>query len=430
MKRYLLTIIAAAVINVPVIAATGEDSATQPESMTKPEPAQPEPKADASPFKFSAIFDVQVQKNLWDEFGGSATDRFTIKENAAGYQDVVNDFWMRVTLKGSYRLKNLEGVFNVRFYPYWTQRRNYIADNGISGAGGADVAQYLDVWELNQAYLKVFKEYTPQENLTFQPYFKVGRDGMLNSCSQLFGNYLDQPTGGYGQENKSNITGPFLNKKVFANQMEAGFTFNIYDVVGGATSLMIGGNMNNDKFYSAPSPAIYQLFDSKLNAGFFRAYQDLYFLNRRFHIGAGVRDYSTPYDSAASILTKSHYLSVQGAFDAVICKDVKFYTEMAMQQLGTQSTSGICRPINMGITVPTLGAVDTLAIELENVATTFVGDESMRDATGQRNPITLALAWGIVVQKKFLNRANIAWGLYTGDPYGDMQTTLRLTTLF
>jgi hypothetical protein len=101
-----------------------------------------------------------------------------------------------------------------------------------------------------------------------------------------------------------------------------------------------------------------------------------------------------------------------------------------MQQLGVQSSTGIVRPINMGITVPTLGAVDTLAIELENVATTFVGDESMRDATGQRNPITLALAWGIVVQKKFLNRANIAWGLYTGDPYGDMQTTLRLTTLF
>ena len=259
MKRYLLTIIAAAVINVPVIAATGEDSTTQSEPMAKLEPAQPEPKADASPFKFSAIFDAQVQKNLWDEFGGSATDRFGFAQNAAGYQNVVNDFWMRVTLKGSYRLKNLESVFNIRFYPYWTQRRNYIADNGISGAGGADVAQYLEVLELNQAYLKVFKEYTPKENLTFQPYVKVGRDGMLNSCSQLFGNYLDQPTGGYGQENKSNITGPFLNKKVFANQMEAGFTFNIYDVVGGATSLMIAWSnsapMTTPASGSAPPPA-------------------------------------------------------------------------------------------------------------------------------------------------------------------------------
>jgi hypothetical protein len=35
-----------------------------------------------------------------------------------------------------------------------------------------------------------------------------------------------------------------------------------------------------------------------------------------------------------------------------------------------------------------------------------------------------------VVQKKFLNRLNIAWGLYTGDPYGDMQAALRITSYF
>jgi hypothetical protein len=418
MKRYLLTIIAATVLNLP--ATAGEP------------PAQPEPNADASPGKFSAIFDAQVQKNLWDEFGGNATDRFTSQQNALGYQDIVNDFWMRVTLKGSYRLKYLEGAVNLRFYPYWTMRRQIYQDPN-SGTTAPDLKSYLDVIEINQAYVKTFKEYAPQENLTFQPSLKVGRDGMLNSSSELFGNYLDQPTGGYGQENISNITGPFLNKKVFANQVELGFTFNVFNMVGGATSVMIGGNLNNEKFYSAPTPIIYQLFDSKLSAGFFRAYQDLYFLNKRIHVGGGVRDYSLPFDSSASsgyILVHSHYLSAQAAFDAVIWNDVKFYTEMAMQQIGSQSSTGIVRPINVGITIPTFGAVDTLAVELENAAKTFFSDQSMRDATGQRSPTTLALAWGIVVQKKFLNRVSIAWGLYTGDPYGDLQSALRLSTYF
>ena len=102
---------------------------------------------------------------------------------------------------------------------------------------------------------------------------------MLNSCSELFGNYLDQPISGYGQTNTSNVTGPFLNKIVFANQIEAGFLFNLFGRVRGKTSLMIGGDVNNTKFYTGPTPHIYQYLDSKLSAGFFRPYQDLYFSN-------------------------------------------------------------------------------------------------------------------------------------------------------
>jgi hypothetical protein len=432
MNRYLLTIIAASAMHLPAIALESDSAAAGREPATQPEP-KAEAKTEASPFKFSVIFDAQVQKNMWDEFGGNdntiTTFRATSNQNATGYQDVVNDFWMRVTLKGSYRLQYLEGVFNLRFYPYWTMRRTVYVPSG-SGTAAPDLLGDLDVIELNQAYVKVFKEYSPQKDLTFQPYFKVGRDGLLNSCSELFGNYLDLPTGGYAQQNASNIIGPFLNRKVFANQMEVGFAFNVFNMVGGATSLMIGGDVNNDKFYSAPFPRIYELLDSKFSAGFYRVYQDLYFFNKRIHIGGGVRDYSTPYDSASAILAKSHYFDAQGAFDAVIYKDLKFYTEMAMQKIGSASSPGIGRPINVGITIPTFGAVDTLAVEFENVATTFFSDSSMRDATGQRSPKTMSGAWGIVVQKKFLNRLNIAWGIYTGDPYGDMQAALRISTYF
>ena len=74
------------------------------------------------PFKLTAVFETQVQKDLWDEFGDSTT-RFKAFNIPAGYPETVENFWMRVALIGSYRLKNLEGVFNLRFYPYWTMRR-------------------------------------------------------------------------------------------------------------------------------------------------------------------------------------------------------------------------------------------------------------------------------------------------------------------
>jgi hypothetical protein len=108
---------------------------------------------------------------------------------------------------------------------------------------------------------------------------------------------------------------------------------------------------------------------------------------------------------------------------------VKFYTEMAMQKLGTLSSTGIVRPINVGITIPTFGVVDTLAVEFENVAQTFFSDSSMRDGVG-RPDATLALGWGVVVQKKYLDKVSIAWGLFTGNAYGDMQAVLRLSTSF
>ena len=422
MKRCLLTIIAGAVIGMPVAAVETDSTAVAaaPQTVSK---------AEAPPFKFSVVFDAQVQKNLYDEYGAGSSTRWTQNNGAPGYQLTVDDFWLRVALKGSYQLKYLEGVFNLRFYPYWTGRRKLMEESNVYGAPPIDFGLYLDVWELTQAYIKVFKEYSPQKDLTFRPYFKIGRDGMLNSCSELFGNYLDQPTAGYGDDRKANVAGPFLNKKVFANQIEAGFAFNVFNMVGGRTSLMIGGNVNNNQYYSGPFPPIWQRLDSRLSAGFLRVYQDLYFMNNRVHVGGGMRDYTTTVDTAGNVLSKSHYFAAQGAFDVVIMKDMKFYTEMGMQKLGTLSSTGIVRPINMGITLPTFGVVDTLAVEFENVAETFFSDSSMRDGVG-RPENTLALGWGVVVQKKYLDKVSIAWGLFTGNAYGDMQAVLRLSTSF
>jgi hypothetical protein len=300
-----------------------------------------------------------------------------------------------------------------------------------SGTPPPDLISWLDLIELNQAYIKVFKEYDPRENLTFKPLLKIGRDGLQNSCSQLFGNYLDQPAGGYGDSRYVNITGPFKNRKIFANQIEFGFAFNAFDIVGGATSLMIGGNLNNTNFYGTVATQFYQIEDSKLSAGFFRFYQDLYFLNKRFHAGMGVRKYVSIQDSAAigGYWMRTNYITAQWALDAVICKDVKFYSEMAMQQMSSTASTGIVRPINMGITLPTFGMLDTFALEVENVASTFISDESMRDAISGRKP-TRALGWGMVAEKKYCNRFIIDWGLFTGTPTGDMKTTLRLTSQF
>jgi hypothetical protein len=441
MKRYLLTIIAATVIYMPAIALEMDTAASKTDTASvaattdihMPAIAQEKDaaasKTDASSFKFSAITDMQFEKQLYDEFSSSSTNRISTGGVVTNYRQAADEFWMRVALKGSYQSKYLESVFNLRFYPYWLMRRDYTKENNISGAGGADLARYLEVWELNQAYFKVFKEYLPQENLTFKPHFKIGRDGLQNSCSQLFGNYLDQPAGGYGDSRFTNVAGPFKNRKIFANQLELGFAFNVFDKVGGTTSLIImGGNLNNTTFYGTAATQFNQIEDSKLTAGFFRAYQDLYFLNKRIHAGAGVRNYTSIHDLAgeAGHFVRCRYLTAQCALDAVIVKDVKFYTEMAVQEMDTTaSTTGVVRPINVGITIPTFGVLDTLALEFENVANTFFSDQSMRDAV-VRSP-TRAFGWGVVFEKRYLNKFVIDWGLYSGNPTGDMKTTLRLT---
>jgi hypothetical protein len=417
MKQYLLMFIAVTFMRLPATAGQLADSTSV-----------------ATGFKFKAIVETQVQKDLWDEFGDSTT-RFT-SNMINGYQEAVEDFFMRVSLIGSYRLNNLEGVFNLRFYPYWTLQRQ------IPNAGSApDLASYLDLIEINQAYIKTFKEYTPHKDLTFEPWFKAGRDQIQNSCGQIFGNYLDQPVGGYNYSavpDTSNITptGPLWNRMVFANEIEAGFSFNVYNMVGGRTSVMIGGNVsdgnvNNNGLYEAFN--FYQSLDSKLSAGFYRIYQDFYFLNSRIHIGGGVRDYSTTVDTG--ILAKFDFFSAQGAFDAVIMKDMKIYTEMAMQRQPPEpnlgiSTESIIRPINAGLTIPTFGVADTLAVEFENIGKTYFSNQSMRAQVGPRTGSSMALAWGFVVQKKFWDRVNLGWGLYTADNYGDLASILRLSTYF
>jgi hypothetical protein len=414
MKRYLLTILTAMAMHMPAI-AQGKDTTAS--------------KTDAAPFKFSAVMDIQVEKQLYDEFFRGSPTRIS-NATVSGYRQVIDEFWMRVALKGTYKLEYLESAINLRFYPYWTMRRKVYVDPS-SGTNPTDLLGYLDVIELNQAYIKAFKNYLPRENLTFRPTLKVGRDGLLNSCSQLFGNYLDQPTGGYGDSRYVNITGPFKNRKVFANQFELGFAFNVFDMVGGATSLMVGGNLNNSNFYNATATQFFQIEDSKLSAGFFRIYQDMFFLNNRLHLGAGFRKYVSVQDSAATAgyLIKTNYVTAQIACDAMIAKDMKFYTEMAVQKMSSTASTGIVRPINVGITLPTFGMLDTLAVEFENVANTFFSDQSMRDAVYGHTP-TRALGWGIITEKRYFNRFVVDWGLYSGNPAGDMKTTMRVTSIF
>lgn len=457
MKRYLLTIIAATVLYMPATAQESDTTATTSAAPTADAYTTAEPTAAAStidattkattkpnatstttaaqanaasPVKFSAVVDMQVDKLLYDDFNSTPEKNNRISNAlVSGYRQAFDDFWLRVGLKGMLRLKYLESAFDLKFYPYWTLRRQ-IYTNPNEGTPAPDLHSYLDFFEVNQAYFKVFKEYSPQTNLTFKPHIKIGRDGMLNSCSQLFGNYLDQPAGGYGASRYTNIAGPFKNRKISANQMELGFIFNCFDIVGGATSLMIGGNLSNGVFYGSAATQFWQIEDSKLSAGFVRAYQDLYFMDNRFHAGIGFRNYTSIQDTAGTQghLTESNCFAAQWAFDAVIVKDVKFYSEMSMQKMSSDASSGIVRPINVGITLPTFGVLDTLAVEIENVANTFFSDKSMRDPVAGRDN-TKALGWGIVVEKRFLNRIIIDWGLYSGNPTGDMKTTLRLTSL-
>jgi hypothetical protein len=414
MKHYLLTIIATALLYIPATALEKDTAASG---------------AGAFQIKFSATIDMQVEKKMYDEYGSVVnTTRFTTQPNGLfGYRQAFDDFWMRVALKGMCRSKYLESAFNVRFYPYWTLRRKVYVDPN-NGTPPNDLLGYLDVIELNQAYVKAFKEYSPRTGVTLQPHIKIGRDGLLNGCSQLFGNYLDQPTGGYGAARTENVVGPFKNRKIFANQMEAGFAFNASNIVSGATSLMIGGNVNNDKWYEKSATQYYQLLDSKLSAGFIRGYQDFFLLNKRVHVGGGFRKYTAPTDSGG-ILVANDFNVWQWIFDAAIIKDVKFYTEMAVQKMSSNASTGIVRPINAGITLPTFGVLDTLAVEFENVANTFFSDKSMRDPVYGRLD-TRALAWGMVVEKRYFDRVVIDWGLYSGNPTGDMKTTLRLTSNF
>jgi hypothetical protein len=413
-KHFKLLIITVVVLYVPAITAE-KDSI--------------DAVAKANPVKFSAVVDMQVEKKLYDEYGSTINTTRIDNPSLVNYREAFDDFWMRVALKGNCRLQYLEGAFNLRFYPYWTMRRKMYSSS-TSGGLGADLQGYLELLELNQAYIKAFIENTPKNGLTFTPHIKVGRDGLLNACGQLFGNYLDQPVGGYGASRTDNVVGPFKNRKIFANQLEVGFTFNVFNTFEGVTSLMAGANLNNEKFYQSSTTQYWQILDSKLSAGFIRFYQDFYFMSKRFHVGGGFRKYTAPRDSISGIIIiPNTYTSGQWTLDANILPGLKIYTEMGVQKMSSDASTGIVRPMNVGITIPTFGIVDTFAVEIENVSTTFFGSKSMRDPVAGREK-TQALGWGLVVEKKWFDRCVFDWGLYTGNPTGDMKTTMRLTFLF
>lgn len=395
-----------------------------------------------SRLKFGATVDMQVERGMWDVFGMDDKKRLHYSALSDQYRQAADDFWMRVALREMYRSRHFESAFALRFYPYWTMRRSGSAFQPGSDAG--DLKMNLDVLEINQAYLKTFKEYVVNDN-RFRIHFKIGRDGLLSTGSQLFGNYLELPTAGYGETRKSNVVGPFKNRKVFANQIEVGFNFNIDDVMSGKTSLMIGGNVNNQQWYTAPTPQISENMDSKLSAGFTRGYQDLYFWKNRVHVGGGFRVYTTkitkteerefydstgaPYTESVSFAADARYINGDWVFDIVILPDLKFYSEFGFQKLGINSSTGIVRPFTAGFTIPTGGVLDVLAIEIENVADTFFSDKSMRDEIGNREK-TNSFAWGIVTEKWLLKdeRVGVAWGVYSASPYGDMKTSFRITS--
>jgi hypothetical protein len=247
-----------------------------------------------SDVQWGATVDMQVDKEMGDEFGMDSKNRLQHSSLTHAYRRIVDDFWMRVALRAKYQYRFIESAFALRFYPYWTLRRK----GGFEK--GADLDMFMDVLEINQAYIKFYKEYNSNSN-KFAAHLKIGRDGLLSTGSQLFGNYLELPTAGYGDSRSANVTGPFKNRKVFANQLEIGFNFKISDVLSGTTSLMRGGNVNNRQWYTAPSPAISEEMDSRLSAGFTRGYQDLYFWNERIHFGAGFRIYTTKVSKTAQL---------------------------------------------------------------------------------------------------------------------------------
>jgi len=416
------------------------------------EGAEPESSEDngslLSKVQWNATADMQVDKEMWDEFyDKSPSNVQTYNLTKTRHRTMVDDFWMRVALRAKFRTKYFESAFALRFYPYWTLRRQGPFRDG------EDLDRYLDVLEINQAYLKTFKEYT-RDDTKWGVFFKVGRDGLLTTGSQLFGNYLELPTGGYGETLKPNVTGPFLNRKVFANMMETGFSFTLGDLMSGKTSLMVGGNFNNKKWYSSGSNPESELLDSKLTAGFTRGYQDLYFWKDRIHLGGGYRVYTTYVDDAeyrpvqtaagADSLDDSgevvtEYVEFQGqrkyrngewVVDVTFTPDCKLYTEFGFQKLGVGSSTGVIRPFTAGITIPTGKVLDVLAVEVENVSDTYFNDKSMRDQVGTRKG-TKSFAWGIVTEKWLLkDRVCVDWGVYTGSAYGDMKTSFRLTSNF
>jgi hypothetical protein len=185
--------------------------------------------------------------------------------------------------------------------------------------------------------------------------------------------------------------------------------------------------------------------DSKISSGFTRGYQDLYIWNDRIHCGAGFRVYTTKVTKSAYIhftnngqsdstettfITDSKYVNGDWTFDVTILPGLKLYSEFGYQRLGAISETGIVRPFTAGLTIPTGDLLDLLAIEIENVSNTFLSTVSRRDPIGNRKD-TKSFAWGIVIDKWFIkDRAGLSWGVYTGNVYGDMKTSLRLTSNF
>ncbi len=398
---------------------SGNDSSSAAISQEKTQ-AAPSGSEDTAKVKFSATVEMQADKQMFDEQSSTATPIRDSHYNtiAAGYRKVVDDFWMRVDFRGLYRSKFYEGAFHLRFYPKFVKRQ--------TDSPGSENWPYLPLFELNRAYLKVFKDYAVNDAFSSEIYLKVGRDGMINSSSQLFGNYLDQPTAGYGPDQKANIVGPFKNRIVFANQIEANFRCNVGHLFASRTSVMIGASLNNDMWYTSPKPPIYERLDSDLSAGFLRLYQDFYTCHDRFHVGIGHRNYSTKRDSSDYPVPVSFNFWAVTA-DAVIIPDLKIYSEFGYQKM--PATADIIRPINLGITIPTGKVLDTLAIEVENVAKTYFSDQCLRDPIGGKMN-TVALAWGIEAEKLFAKRIRVAWGLYTGSVNGDLKTSLRLSSFF
>ncbi len=404
-----------------------------------PEATEEGKRSVLSHVQWGATVDMQVDKEMWDEFGEDMKNRLQYASLTHWYRKVADDFWLRVALRAKYSHKYFESAFSLRFYPYWTMRRKGDFQTGN------DLNRYLDVLEINQAYLKTFKNFG-NEDRNFGLHFKVGRDGLLSTGSQLFGNYLELPTAGYGESRNVTVVGPFKNRKVFANQLEIGLNFKFGDFFSGTTSLMLGGNVNNKQWYSAPTPPISEEMDSKLSAGFTRGYQDFYFWKERIHLGAGFRVYTTKATKTEPVVTideeglaettstsfpaDSRFINGDWTFDITILPDCKFYSEFGFQKLGFRSIAGVVRPFTAGITIPTGGILDILAVEIENVSNTFFSDVSRRDPVGNRKD-TRSFAWGIVIDKWFIKeRAGISWGVYTGNAYGDMKTSLRLTSNF
>ena len=68
-----------------------------------------------SSLKISATVDMQMEKEMYEELHNKFENDFIKEAELTGLRKMVDDFWLRVAIRMSYRLKYFESAFALRF---------------------------------------------------------------------------------------------------------------------------------------------------------------------------------------------------------------------------------------------------------------------------------------------------------------------------